>query len=153
MEYIKQWALGLVLTSVIGTVILIISPSGAMEKQVRLAVSLVLLIMFVKPLVGLSDINGKNYKKYEFFTESTSYNADEYFVTAFKDKLNDDIVELIDDKGINVIKTEIDVSINDVKEISVDRVVVFIVDKNKISTVKHLIEKEYGIIAEVEVIY
>ena len=50
MEYIKQWALGLVLTSVIGTVILIISPSGAMEKQVRLAVSLVLLIMFVKPL-------------------------------------------------------------------------------------------------------
>ena len=52
-----------------------------------------------------------------------------------------------------MIKTEIDVSINDVKEISVDRVVVFIVDKNKISTVKHLIEKEYGIIAEVEVIY
>lgn len=153
MEYIKQWALGLVLTSVIGTVILIVAPSDSMEKQVRLAVSLVLLIMFVKPLVGLSDINGKNFKKYEFFTESTSYNADEYFVTAFKDKLNDDIVELIEDKEIDVIKTEIDVSINDVKEISVDRVVVFIVDKNKISIIKHLIEKEYGIIAEVEVIY
>lgn len=151
MEYIKQWALGLVLTSILGTVVLVVSPSGSMEKQVRLAVSLVLLIMFIRPLVGLLDINEKDFEKGVVLTEGALHNTDEYFITAFKSELNNEIVKLIEDKGINVIKTETDVLINDAKEICVEGVVVFIVDPDEASTVKDLIKSEYGIIAEVEV--
>ncbi len=151
MEYIKQWALGLVLTSIIGTVVLVISPSGSMEKQVRLAVSLVLLIMFVRPLVSLSDIKEKDFKKGGVLTEGTSYNTDEYFIAAFRSELNNEIMKLIEDNGINVIKTETDVSVNDEKEVVIEGVIVFIAEYDEISTVKDLIKNKYGIIAEVEV--
>lgn len=151
MEYIKQWALGLVLTSVIGTVILAVSPSGSMEKQVRFAVSLVILIMLVRPLTGSLDIKDTSFKNNGILKESTSYASDDYFVVAFKNELNNKLVELIENEGINVIETEIDVSVNDAKEVAVEGVVVFIADTNEISTVKNLIKNEYGIIAEVEV--
>lgn len=151
MEYIKQWALGLVLTSVIGTVVLVLSPSGSMEKQVRLAVSLVLLIMLVRPLVGLLDIKDTGFENNGILKESTSYASDDYFIVAFKNELNNKLVELIENEGINVIETEIDVSVNEAKEVAVEGVVVFIADTNEISTVKKLIKNEYGIIAEVEV--
>lgn len=151
MEYVKQWALGLVLTSIIGTVVLVISPSGSMEKQVRLAVSLVLLIMFVRPLVGLLNIKDTGFENNVIIRESTPYASDDYFIVAFKNELNNKLVELIEDEGINVIKTEIDVSVNDANEVAVEGVVVFIADMNEISTVEDLIKNEYGIIAEVEV--
>ena len=151
MEYIKQWALGLVLTSVLGTVVLVLAPSGSVEKQVRLAVSLVLLIMFVRPLVGLFDIDTKDFKKDAVITEDTSHRADEYFITAFKSELNNRIMKLIEDNGIEVIKTETDVSVNDEKEVSIVGVVVFITSADEVSAVKDLIKNEYGIIAEVEV--
>lgn len=151
MEYIKQWALGLVLTSVIGTVILAVSPSGSMEKQVRFAVSLVILIMLVRPLTGLLDIKDTSFKNNGILKESTSYASDDYFVVAFKNELNNKLVELIENEGINVIETEIEVSVNDEKEVAVESVAVFIADTNEISTVKNLIKNEYGIIAEVEV--
>lgn len=151
MEYIKQWALGLVLTSVIGTVILVLSPSGSTEKQVRLAVSLVVLIMFIRPLVGLFDINEGDFESNGILKESTPYDEDDRFITAFKNELNKKLVKLIEDQGVDVIETEIDVSVNKESEVSIDRVVVFISDPDKLSTVKTLIKNEYGIIAEVEV--
>ena len=151
MESIKQWALGLVLTSVIGTVVLVLSPSGPMERQVRLAVSLVLLIMLVRPLTGLLDIKDTGFENNGILKESTSYASDDYFIVAFKNELNNKLVELIENEGINVVKTEIDVSVNEAKEVAVEGVVVFIADTNEISTVKKLIKNEYGIIAEVEV--
>ena len=151
MEYIKQWALGLVLTSVIGTVILVASPSGSMEKQVRFAVSLVILIMLVRPLTGLLDIKDTGFENNGILKESTSYASDDYFIVAFKNELNNKLVELIENEGIDVIETEIDVSVNDAKEVAVESVAVFIADTNEISTVKNLIKNEYGIIAEVEV--
>ena len=151
MENIKQWALGLVLTSVIGTVVLVLSPSGPMERQVRLAVSLVLLIMLVRPLTGLLDIKDTGFENNGILKESTSYASDDYFIVAFKNELNNKLVELIENEGIDVIETEIDVSVNDAKEVAVEGVVVFIADTNEISTVKNLIKNEYGIIAEVEV--
>lgn len=151
MEYIKQWALGLVLTSVIGTVILVVSPSGSMEKQVRFAVSLVILIMLVRPLTGLLDIKDISFENNGILNENASYASDDYFVVAFKNELNNKLVELIENEGINVIETEIEVSVNDEKEVAVESVAVFIADTNEISTVKNLIKNEYGIIAEVEV--
>lgn len=151
MEYIKQWALGLVLTSVIGTVILVVSPSGSMEKQVRFAVSLVILIMLVRPLTGLLDIKDTSFENNGILNENASYASDDYFVVAFKNELNNKLVELIENEGINVIETEIEVSVNDKKEVAVESVAVFIADTNEISTVKNLIKNEYGIIAEVEV--
>ena len=151
MEYIKQWALGLVLTSVIGTVVLVLSPSGSMGKQVRLAVSLVLLIMLVRPLTGLLDIKDTSFKNNGILNENASYASDDYFVVAFKNELNNKLVELIENEGINVIETKIEVSVNDEKEVAVESVAVFIADTNEISTVKNLIKNEYGIIAEVEV--
>ncbi len=151
MEYIKQWALGLVLTSVIGTVILAVSPSGSMEKQVRFAVSLVILIMLVRPLTGSLDIKDTSFENNGILNENASYASDDYFVVAFKNELNNKLVELIKNEGINVIKTEIEVSVNDEKEVAVESVAVFIADTNEISTVKNLIKNEYGVIAEVEV--
>ena len=150
MDYIKEWALGLVLTSVIGTVILVLSPSGSMEKQVKLAVSLVLLIMFIKPLNGMIKIKDYGFEKNGVFKESVLID-DSYFVSAFKDELNRQIISLMNKEGVEIIKTEINVSANEASEVVIDSVVVFISDPNKKSTVKALLAKEYGILAEVEV--
>ena len=103
----------MVLTSVIGTVILAVSPSGSMEKQVRFAVSLVILIMLVRPLTGLLDIKDTSFKNNGILNENASYASDDYFVVAFKNELNNKLVELIENEGINVIETEIEVSVND----------------------------------------
>ncbi len=151
MDYIKQWALGLVLTSVIGTVVLVLSPSGTMEKQVRLAVSLVILVMFVSPLFSLSDLKQDQFSAEANFKENMSNNAEEYFTGVFENELNEKIISLVEAEGIEVAETKIDVSVKNENEISVESVVVYILDKDKSSEVKSLIENEYGIIAEVEV--
>ncbi len=151
MDYIKQWALGLVLTSVIGTVVLVLSPSGTMEKQVRLAVSLVILVMFVSPLFSLFDLEQEQFSAEANFNENMSNNAEEYFTGAFENELNEKIISLVEAEGIEVAETKIDVSVKNENEISVDSVVVYILDKDKSSEVKSLIKNEYGIIAEVEV--
>lgn len=152
MEFIKQWALGLVLISVVGTVVLVLSPSGSIEKQVRITVSLVIMIMTVNPLLQFFDIEKDFSLEKAVVTENPNIDGEKYLIDAFKEDIKGRIMNLLKNSDIEVIGTEIDISVNS-NEVRIDRVKVNLAESSteRVTEVKDLIKNEYGIIAEVEV--
>lgn len=152
MEFIKQWALGLVLISVVGTVVLVLSPSGSIEKQVRITVSLVIMIMTVNPLLKFFDIKKDFSFEKAVVTESPDIDGEKYLIDTFREDIQGRISNLLKDSEIEVIGTEIDISVNG-NEVRIDRVKVNLAESSteRVTEVKDLIKNEYGIIAEVEV--
>lgn len=152
MEFIKQWALGLVLISVVGTVVLVLSPSGSIEKQVRITVSLVIMIMTVNPLLQFFDIEKDFSLEKAVVTENPDIDGEKYLIDAFKEDIKGRIMNLLKNSDIEVIGTEIDISVNG-NEVRIDRVKVNLAESSteRVTEVKDLIKNEYGIIAEVEV--
>lgn len=152
MEFIKQWALGLVLISVVGTVVLVLSPSGSIEKQVRITVSLVIMIMTVNPLLQFFDIEKDFSLEKAVVTENPNIDGEKYLIDAFKEDIKGRIMNLLKNSDIEVIGTEIDISVNG-NEVRIDRVKVNLAESSteRVTEVKDLIKNEYGIIAEVEV--
>lgn len=152
MEFIKQWAFGLVLISVVGTVVLVLSPSGSIEKQVRITVSLVIMIMTVNPLLQFFDIEKDFSLEKAVVTENPDIDGEKYLIDAFKEDIKGRIMNLLKNSDIEVIGTEIDISVNG-NEVRIDRVKVNLAESSteRVTEVKDLIKNEYGIIAEVEV--
>lgn len=57
METVKQWALTVAISAAAATVILMLTPDGAMSKSVRTAVSLFLMIAMLSPFIKGVDLN------------------------------------------------------------------------------------------------
>ncbi len=150
MDFIKQWALGLVAAAVAGTAVLLLTPKGVTEKQVKTAVSLFLLVAFIYPFV--SDVD---------FTEVFSFNGiktaefDENGTSKILEKSLESEMEMkfekhLREKGINFRDINIDITVKENNEISVDRIVVTSEDDNS-EEIKSALKEEYGTVAEVEV--
>ncbi len=152
MEAIKDWGIGIVLVSVVGTLVLLMSPDGSIEKQVRTAVSIVLLVTLVKPFLYGFQIDN------DFAVEYKDYSVDiktyeNEFASIFSDQLGDKIQQSLQKKGIKPQKIEVDIKLENNK-ISVEGVVVIITDEFKSYQDKicETVKSEFGIIAETEVV-
>lgn len=152
MEIIKDWTAVLVLTSVIGTIVLILSPSGSIEKQVKTAVAIVMLAVIVSPFLSGLKSENKLEIKYEDYDEET-LNYEDQFVLSFEKTLSNEILTLLNTNGIQVKDIRIEAN-SDNGNVSIEKVVVCIDENNEYdkSKILKLIQDKYGIIAETEVV-
>lgn len=152
MDFIKDWALGLILISAVGTVIIMLSPSGSIERHVKMAVSIVMLTVCISPfLSGFKNVDIIDFEYETYAAETDNYM--EHMASLFKDELSGKINTSLKTIGIETEKIEIDLSYIE-NNISVQKVVIFIdkqyeKDSDKINK---QIKEEYGIIAETEVV-
>ncbi len=150
MTLIKQWALGLVIASVAGALALIISPQGAVEKQVRTAVSLFLLVAFMSPFVSEFDFDDLfSYQSVSAYDGSSqiSNNIAKKFESDIKNRINN----LLSKNGIEANKINIDVIITDNNEMKLEKAVVVVKNGINDAEVKHLIKENLGLVVEIEV--
>lgn len=154
MQIIKSWALSLVLISVLGSIVLILSPSGTVEKQLRTAVSLVMLVCLVNPfLSGFDNEIGFD----ESILQSVNDNVDfseNPLAEMFSADLENKIVEFLFTEGISVLKVEVEMHQNDNSEMTIEGLDVEVSSdyEDKKDEIYNLIREKYGIIATVEVI-
>ena len=151
MQFIKEWATGLVVISIVAAVVFLLAPAGKFEKTLRTAVSIVLLIVIVKPFINLKmpevQIN-------DFYPEYDGTTIDsENLINHFNNVLENQIIKRLSDAGYNINDVESEIEINNKNEVSVKQVSVYVTEeesKNSDSILK-IIKDEYGIIAQVEV--
>lgn len=152
MQTIKELASSLVVISVVGSVILILAPSGSMEKSIKTVVSIVMLTVFVKPFLGRIDFNELDLKS-SISYENSEYKYNDYIVADFSNEIKNRIVSLLKKEGIFDIKVETEIIINK-DELLIESVKLKIpkhYDEFKVKAI-NIVKKELGIVASVEVV-
>lgn len=152
MQTIKELASSIVVISVVGSVILILAPSGSMEKSIKTVVSIVMLTVFVKPFLGRIDFNELDLKS-SISYENSEYKYNDYIVADFSNEIKNRIVSLLEKEGIFDIKVETEIIINK-DELKIESVKLKIpqhYDEFKVKAI-NIVKKELGIVASVEVV-
>ncbi len=152
MEAIRGWGIGIVLVSAVCTLVMLLSPSGSIEKQVRTAVAIVMLAVLVKPFLSGIQIENELIFEYEDYSGDVEAYEDR-IVSSFKMQIIDKIHRSLKEKGIKSEKIEVDIKLED-NEISIERVRVGITEEFKTyqTEILEIIKNEFGIIAETEVV-
>ena len=154
MHLIKGWALSLVLVSVLGSIVLILSPSGTVEKQLRTAVSLVMLVCLVSPFLSGFD-NGNIFKEDVLQSINTNIEITENPVAEiFAENLENQIIDYLFQKGISPLSVLIKIHRNEYNDLQIDSVNISISvdDAENIDEIYNLLREKYGILATVEVV-
>ncbi len=151
MQFIKEWTMGLVIISSVAAVVFLLAPAGKFEKTLRTSVSIVLLVVMLKPFIILKT---PEVLMNDFYTEyETTPVAGEDMVKHFRDILENKILNTLSDAGyiLNDVKSEI--IINNENEVSIKSVTLFITEEESKNSdlISEIIENEYGIIAQIEV--
>lgn len=152
MELIKQWALGITISAIAGAVILVLSPQGATEKIVKTAVSLFLLCAMLTPFMKNIDVNALLDTKISN-EEADTENIESGVIQTTKQAVRQKIDEILSTYGIKAEEINIDISIDDEKQMSIDNVAIVIngADAGKMSQAKEEIIKQLGIEVKTEV--
>lgn len=153
MEFVKEWALGLVVAAIVGAVVLMLTPNSTIEKQVRTAVSLFLLIAFIYPFlsdIDISDIIDQTEMSYDVEKNS---NITEIISSEMENQLKNKIEAVLSSVGIKAKEIKIDVSVNQANEMQVDNVKIIIDsdDDDYGMKIKNKLRDSLGLVAEVEV--
>ncbi len=153
MQAIKEWALALIVISVVGTVILILAPSGTLEKSVKTAVAIVMLFMFVKPFFGGYKLNELKINS-DIIYESTSYDGNDYIISGLRDEIDKRIILLLKNEGISNVDIETVIKMNSEDELTVESVKLYIPKQysGNQERICNVIKNELGIVAEVVVV-
>lgn len=124
METVKQWAMGITVSAVIGAVILVVTPKGSTEKTVRTAVAIFLLCAILTPfMTGINfDEIFSGIKKSEPITTDK---IESQIAHQTEDAVKEKISEILNENGIKSAEINIDISMNKDKELSVDKVKIF----------------------------
>ena len=152
MELIKEFTVGLVIVCVTGAIIIILTPEGSIEKQVKTAVSLVMLLCFIYPFCSGIEIDFSFDIPIETESEISS---EELFIDTFRNQLISDIKEYLSENDINVSNIEITMHTTDENEILIESVTVYLFADSKPETeiTQQLIKNKFGIDSRAEVCY
>lgn len=126
IKFINSWAQGIILSVIIATIIEIVLPEGNNKKYVKTIIGIFILFTIVYPL--LTKISSKNInvnsiinstneeiKKYETNTIAT-LETNSYIENTYKEKLEEDIIKNMSDKGYEVNEVIVDIEIEDEKK-------------------------------------
>lgn len=152
MELLKEFTVGLVVICVAGAIVIVLTPEGAMEKQVKTAVSLVMLLCFICPFCNTSVMNFDLDFDIETAVETS---PDELLAESFKSELISKINYTLNNMGVEPRKIEADVHITDKNEILIEHITVYLSsdDFSKQENIKRFINEELGVLCRTEVIY
>lgn len=152
MELIKEFTVGLVIVCVTGAIIIILTPEGSIEKQVKTAVSLVMLLCFIYPFCSGIELNFS----FDIPTETESkISSEELFIDTFRAQLISDIKKYLSENDINVSDIEIVMHTTDESEILIESVTIYLFadSKPKTEITQQLIKNKFGIDSRAEVCY
>jgi hypothetical protein len=152
MELLKEFTVGLVVVCIVGAVVIVLTPEGAMEKQVKTTVSLVMLLCFIYPFCNVSDLNFDLSFDVDSAVETS---PDELLAESFKSQLISNINSLLKSMGSEPRKIEADIHISDGKEIFIEQVTVYLSadDFSEQENIKRTIRDKLGVVCRTEVIY
>lgn len=152
MELIKEFTVGLVIVCIAGAVVIVLTPEGSMEKQVKTAVSLVMLLCFIYPFCSGIDLDFDSDLTLESDVEIV---PEELLSKSIESKLISDITVYLSNNGVEEVSIEIDMHISEENEILIESVTVLLdyKDIGKQEYVKSLIKDKFGIICQTEVWY
>ena len=109
MDFIKNWAFAVSAAAIAGAVVLMLAPDGALNKSVRTAVSLFLIISMLSPFV-----NGVDLPSFSLDAEMPSeIDMSEAVAEQLEVSLRAKITEILSVYGINAEKINIDISAED----------------------------------------
>ena len=147
MDVIKQWALGITVSAIVGAVILVLSPQGGTEKIVRTAVSLFLMCAILTPFMSGIDVDsildGVELNTQQADTSEIS----ETLAEQTKAAINEKIDEILSENGIKADSVNIDISIDEENNMTVNSVAITAKSEysDKFSAVQDEIKSQLGI--------
>lgn len=152
MELIKEFTVGLVIVCIAGAVVIVLAPEGAMEKQVKTAVSLVMLLCFIYPFCSGIDLDFDSDLTLESDFEIV---PEDLLSKSLESKIISEILEYLMNNGIEAKGIEVDMQASESNEIQVESVTVYISpdDYVKQELIKNIVKNKYGIICQTEVRY
>ncbi len=149
MHFLNEWALGIVIASITSVIILILAPQGALFKQVRTAVSLFIMIAILYPFFISENIDTE-LSDFEFDKNTYSQlDSENIIVSESKKELKNKIVSTLLAENIEVEKIEIDISINEENEMSVNRIKIEVDEQYDEAMIKDLLYERSGLHVEV----
>lgn len=154
MQIIKEWGAGLITISVVAAVIMLLTPKGSSEKHVKTAVSIVLLVTMIRPIVSSKFSDEAVFDPVSFSESADSLPARKADLSEmFAKDLDDRITDTLKKHSLSVDCVKSYVSVNDNYEVYVNEVVVYLKEEyyDDKETVLMIIKDEYGIIARTEV--
>lgn len=149
MEMIGKFTVGLVMICVIGSVVLVLSPDGTAEKQVKTVVSLVMLLCFLYPFCSGIDFNFNPDIK---FYSNTDLNNN-LFEDSLKSRLISDFKSYLVENGVDVVDIEVDMHTSNENQIIIEQVTVLLkpADSMKIEAVQKMLKNKFGVVCNAEV--
>ena len=120
MSIINSWAQGIILAVIIATVIEIILPEGNNKKYIKTVIGIYILFLMIHPLV--SKISNENIninkvikdttsKMNEYKTEDLILETNKYIKDTYLEKIKEDMVKKIEEKGYDLNFLNLDVEI------------------------------------------
>lgn len=152
MDSIKQWALGITVSAVIGGIVLVLTPRGSTEKSVRTAVALVLLCAMLTPFmsgVDFTEIFSGIEKSDKIDTAHIESQITQQTEAAVKEK----ITEILKENGILSARVNIDISMSDNRELMIEKAEISADRKysDSFSSAQEEIKNQLGIAVEIGV--
>lgn len=140
METVKQWALTVAVSAVAGAIILMLSPDGALNKSVRTAVSLFLIVAMLSPFV-----KGVDFSDFDILTEGEYEQPDltDAVAEQMKQALQAKITEILADCGIKPIAVNIDISV-DGENMTIENIKIILENSGDIATAENRLKAELG---------
>ena len=147
METVKQWALTVAISAVAGAVILMLAPDGALNKSVRTAVSLFLIVAMMSPFVKGVDFSDFDILAAEEYEQPDLTDA---VAEQMKQAVKTKISEILADCGIKPIAINIDISV-DGENMTIENIQIIAESSDNITTAENRIKTEVGADVKIEV--
>lgn len=152
MESVKNWILTIVTVAVAGSVILMISPTGNMQKNVKTVISLFLLMAFILPMAR-GEIPQFDWEDTLVISEnSISENSDQILRKITASEVENSVAEILNDNNIAYYDIDAQFTINN-NEINITKIVIELDTSNSVTDekVKSVIKEEFGNDVDIEV--
>ena len=142
IDFLSSWAKSLGVTIVIVSILEMLIPNNKTKKYIRMVMGVYVLFNIISPFVknkeifNINDIDINTYKAKETSSEVNQTSMNDRIEKLYKQELEKDITNKINEKGYEINKCEVNVKIADNKE------------ETKITKIKLNIKKSESIISQ-----
>lgn len=152
MSFIKTWVITVVVSSIVGVVVHVVSPAGSIEKSVKTAVSLFILCAFLSPFASSMKIEDFDIGEIAP-VPSDNGKANEIILTKLRLDITDKIEKIFQEHNITDETISMDIRLNNDGEIVIDRVLIVVNQESSASLteLKNDVYSALGLNIEIEV--
>lgn len=123
VSWMSNWAQGIIIAIIVGTIIEMILPNGNNKKYVKTVIGVYILFVIVSPVVTAltGDVDFSNLLDYEQYINSSTYQVSnniavtngENIENIYKQKIKEDLEIKLEDKGYILENINMDINLNE----------------------------------------